>query len=143
MQPSTKVSMPSSRSPDRWARAAARATSLSTQPSSASGTNSAQARPMTRASGRWVAMARAYAWLLIVAAVPMTPMTPFRVARQATSAPGPMTPTTGIAADSRSAGSATADIVLQATTSAFTPRRVRNRAPSRAYRVTVSSDLVP
>jgi hypothetical protein len=69
---------------------------------------------------------------LTVAAVPMTPITRLRVARQAASAPGPMTPTTGTGSSRRSAGSATADMVLQATTSALMPRRSRKRAPSRA-----------
>jgi hypothetical protein len=68
----------------------------------------------------------------MVAAVPTTPITVFRVARQAASAPGPITPTTGSFRRCCRSGRATADMVLQAMTSALMPRRSRKRAPSRA-----------
>ena len=60
--------------------------------------------------------------------VPTTPTLPDRLTRAAARAPGSMTPTTGMAREARSAGSATDEAVLQATTSSFTSWAVRNVA---------------
>ena len=60
--------------------------------------------------------------------VPMTPMRPLRLARAAARAPGSTTPSTGTGKASRSAGSATAEAVLQATTSISMPWPARKRA---------------
>jgi hypothetical protein len=56
-------------------------------------------------------------------------MRPLALAAQAARAPGSMTPITGRSGKrSRSAGSAVADAVLQATTSALMPRSTRPSA---------------
>ena len=60
--------------------------------------------------------------------VPTTPTLPDGLTRAAARAPGSMTPTTGMPSDARSAGNATDEAVLQATTSSFTSWEVRNAA---------------
>ena len=64
----------------------------------------------------------------MVPGVPTTPTFPERLTRAAARAPGSMTPTTGMASVARSAGSATDEAVLQATTRSFTSCPVRNAA---------------
>jgi len=78
-----------------------------------------------------------------VPGVPMTPTRPPRVAAAAARAPGSTTPWTGTGRASRSAGSATAEAVLQATTRRSIPSSRRKRALRSEYWVTVSADLVP
>ncbi len=73
----------------------------------------------------------------------MTPINPVRLARAATRAPGSTTPMIGTESSARSAGSATAEAVLQATTRRSMPCRARNRALRSEYWVTVSADFVP
>ena len=75
--------------------------------------------------------------------VPSTPTLPDRVARAAARAPGSTTPRTGTSKASRSAGNATADAVLQATTSISTPCATSTRPLRTEYWVTTSGDLVP
>ena len=65
-------------------------------------------------------MARTYAPLATVPAVPMTPMRPPDRRRTAARAPGSITPMTGTGDAARSASSACAVLVLQAMTTAFT-----------------------
>ena len=67
-------------------------------------------------------MARSYAPLAIVPAVPMTPILPERLARTAARAPGSITPTTGTGDRAVRCSSACAVLVLHATTTALTPR---------------------
>jgi hypothetical protein len=62
----------------------------------------------------------------------MTPMRPPRVAATAAVAPGSTTPMTGSGCSERSASSAWAVAVLQATTTAFTPSSRRKPVISRA-----------
>ncbi len=64
----------------------------------------------------------------MVPGVPMTPTPPPRVRRSAARAPGAMTPSTGTGSAADSAGSATAEAVLHATTSSLMPRSSRNSA---------------
>src|SRR5437868_10028299 len=98
----------------------ARVGSVSTQPSSTRGTNSAQARAVIVASGRMRLISFSYAPDLIVPAVPITPTRLVFVADAAARAPGCITPTIGRSNSLRSAGSAWAVAVLQAITSALT-----------------------
>ena len=70
-------------------------------------------------------MARSYAPLAIVPAVPITPIFPDCVPCTAARAPGSITPTRGTGERSVRKSSACALMVLQATTSAFTPRCTR------------------
>jgi hypothetical protein len=64
----------------------------------------------------------------MVPGVPTTPTLPEGLTRAAARAPGSMTPTTGMPSEERSAGNATEEAVLQATTSSFTSWEVRNAA---------------
>src|SRR6184192_3156420 len=105
-----------------------RATSLSTQPSSANGTNNGQARSITIAVGSILWIAFVYAPLFTVDSVALTPIGRWvrgRLVRSSSTraiaarAPGPITPTTSIFNAERIAGSANADAVLQATTSSL------------------------
>ena len=73
----------------------------------------------------------------------MTPTLRFRVAATAARAPGSITPITGTSVEARSVSSATADIVLHATTRSFTPVSRRNFAFSSVYCETTVADLVP
>ncbi len=79
----------------------------------------------------------------MVPVVPTTPIRPVRVADTAASAPGWITPTTGMSSSSRSVASAWAVAVLQAMTSSLMSRDRRNLAASRANRRTVSGDFEP
>ena len=69
----------------------------------------------------------------------MTPTGPASpAAHTAARAPGPIMPTTGTETAARTAGMASADAVLHATTSSLTPRETRKRAFSTASRSTAS-----
>ena len=67
-------------------------------------------------------MARSYAPDEIVPTVPITPTRPDAVAVTNARAPGSMTSITGTGSSSRSSSSPAAVAVLQATTTAFTPK---------------------
>ena len=73
----------------------------------------------------------------------MTPIRPLFDTRAATPAPGSTTPRTGMFSSARSAGRATAEAVLQATTRRSMSQRESTRALRSAYWVTVEGDLVP
>ena len=79
----------------------------------------------------------------MVPAVASTPMRPVFVAATAARAPGSTTPRTGMSSSMRSRSGATALTVLQATTSALTPRSTMWRAHASAYLMTVAEPLVP
>ena len=98
----------------------------SSSPDSISGTSAEAARSATTAAGLSSLIAAKYAPDCTVASVATTPIRPVRVARAAAVAPGRTTPSIGtVGCLRRSAWSASADAVLQATTIAFAPRATR------------------
>src|SRR5690606_1069254 len=145
--PSTSTSGATAAAPNRGARyclAVARATSPCTQPSSASATNSVAGTAVTCAVGRRRLISCWYAPPCTVPSVASTPMRPLRVAATAAAAPGSLTPRMGRPGlPATSAGSAAAEAVLHATTTAFTPRRTSAYTACCAYFSTVAAVLVP
>src|SRR5207244_5711852 len=98
--------------------------------------NKEHARSITIAFGAVLWIAVVYAPLCTVDSVAITPIRRWvrgrlvrcspDVAPTAARAPGPITPTTSIFTACRIAGSASAEAVLQATTSNLIPRAARN-----------------
>src|SRR5258707_8602621 len=113
------------------------------QPSSTNGTSNGQARANVCAVSHRARMPLLYALLRMVALVPMIPIRCERVFSRAARTPGSMTPKTGTSYRFSNIGSAQAEQVLQATTTAFTFCCRRKLVSSQAKRTTVLGDLVP
>src|ERR1035437_2761478 len=112
-------------------------------PSSARGTKRGQERSKILMEASMSFIFFEYAWLLIVARVPITPTFLFLVFKEAIFAPGSIIPIIGISKLFFKIFSATEETVLQATTRALIFLCIRNLASCRPYSMTVSFDLDP